>query len=109
MNITVNARHMDVTDTLKQYAEEKASKLPKFYDNIQSIEVILDQDGDQKTVEIIVQAPPRSTLVAHENHQEDMYAGVDKCIDKMSEQLRRHKEKLRNHKGATPTGELEQP
>ena len=37
MVVTVSARHMDVTPALKQYAEEKANKLTKYYDRIQEM------------------------------------------------------------------------
>ncbi len=42
MLITVSSRHMDVTPPLKSYAEQKASKLDKYYDRIQEVEVVFD-------------------------------------------------------------------
>lgn len=99
MNVTINARHMEVTDAIRNYAEEKTQKFPKFFDNIQSVEVILDTEAGQSTVEMVVTATPRSTFVAH-HRDEDMYASIDQCVDKISEQLRRHKDKLRDRKGA---------
>ncbi|MBN1942081.1 MAG: ribosome-associated translation inhibitor RaiA [Phycisphaerae bacterium] len=98
MNITIEARHMDVTDAIRQYAESKVEKLPKYYDNIQSIEVILDMDGGQPSVEIIVQASRKNTFVAH-YRDADLYAGIDGCVDKVSQQLRRHKDKVRDRQG----------
>ena len=38
MNVVVKARHMDVTDAMRQYVESKAGKLPRFYDGILSID-----------------------------------------------------------------------
>lgn len=99
MNITINARHMDATDALKEYAEQKVAKLPKYFDNIHTIEVILDVDGGQPAVEIIAQATKKLTFVAHAR-EEDMYAGIDHCVDKVSEQIRRHKDKVRDRKAS---------
>jgi putative sigma-54 modulation protein len=90
---------MGVTDAIRQYIESKAEKLPKYYDNIQSIEVVLDLDGGQPSVEIIVQATRKSTFVAH-HRDADLYAGIDGCVDKMAQQLRRHKDKVRDRQGA---------
>ena len=104
MNITIEARHMEVTDAIRQYAESKVEKLPKYYDNIQSIEVVVDMDGGQPSVEIIVQASRKNTFVAH-HRDADLYASIDECVDKMAQQLRRHKDKVRDRQGA-PHNEL---
>ena len=100
MNITVNARHMDVTSALREYAETKVEKLSKYYNGIQSIEVILDIEADQPLVEIVVQASRKTTFVAH-HREPDMYASVDQCVDKVAQQLRRHKDKIRDRHGPT--------
>lgn len=97
MRITVSGRHMGVTQSLKQYCEEKALKLTRFYDRIQSIEVILDGKSGVHTAEIIVRTDRADPFVATEQ-QEDAYAAVDLLIDKMERQLTRHKERVRNRK-----------
>lgn len=96
INISVEARHMEATDSIRQYIESKVAKLPKIYDDIHSIEVILDMEADQPTVEVIVTARRKNTFVA-KHRQEDMYACVDQCLDKIVEQIRRHKDKVRHH------------
>lgn len=104
MNITIEARHMEITDAIRQYAESKVQKLPKYYDNIQSIEVIMELDGGKPSVEIIVQGGRKNTFVAR-LREDDLYAGIDGCVDKIAEQLRRHKDKVRDRQG-TPHSEL---
>lgn len=99
MNILVNARHMEVTDAIREFVQNKVSKLPKYYDNVQSIEVHLDREADHSVAEIVVTAKRRSTFVA--THRDpDLYASVDQCLAKISEQLRRHKDKVRDRHGA---------
>ncbi len=107
MNIVVKARHMDATDALRQYAESKVSKLPKFFNQIQSVEVILDMEANQPTVEIVATARHRNTFVAR-HRDEDMYACVDQCFDKIAEQIRRHKGKVRHRQGQPHSVTLEQ-
>lgn len=95
--MTVIARHMDVTPPLKTYAEQKASKLQKYYDRIQEIEVIFDNSKDATRVEMIVNAEHKNMFIAH--HDEgDAYACVDGCVDKLERQLSEHKKKYRNRK-----------
>ena len=97
MQISVTGRHVNVTDEVKTYAEEKAGKLPRFYDRVQAIEVILDHEGDNFTVDMIVTAEGRNHFIAHEAGP-DMFALIDLIVDKLERQLRRHKERFRNRK-----------
>ena len=98
MNIVVKARHMDVTDAMREHVRAKAEKLPRYYDGLQSIDVTLDVDADKPFVEVVVTAKKKSTFVATQRN-DDMYACIDQCIHKISEQLRRHKDKVRNRQG----------
>lgn len=98
MNISINARHMDITDAIRGYAQEKVQKLQRYYDRIMSVEVIIDIDGGTPVVEIVVAATHNNTFVGH-HRGEDMYGCIDNAIHKVEEQLRRHKDRLREHKG----------
>ena len=100
MNVTVKARHMDVTEAIRNYVESKVDRLPRYYDGILSVEVILDVEAEHTVVEMIVSGPRKATFVATARDQ-DLYAGVDGCLAKMAEQLRRHKDKIRHHQGAS--------
>lgn len=104
MNITVKSPHMDVTDSMRQFVEGKMAKLPKFYDGIQSVDVVLNMEADQAVVEIVVTAKRRNTFVAS-HRDDDLYACVDQCLHKVTEQLRRHKDRVRDHQGP-PHNEL---
>lgn len=97
MIVTISGRHMEVTEALKQYAEQKANKLSKYYDLIQEIEVIMDAHKDSTRVEIIVNAEHNGMFIAHHD-QGDAYACIDGCVDKLERQLTDHKERHRNRK-----------
>jgi putative sigma-54 modulation protein len=88
---------MDVTDALKSYAEQKTDKLHKYYDRIQEIEVVFDNQKDGVRVEMIVNAEHKNMFIAQHNDG-DAYACVDGCIEKLERQLTAHKEKVRNRK-----------
>ena len=97
MIVTISGRHMEVTEALKNYAEQKANKLTKYFDRIQEIEVIMDAGKDNISVEFIVNAEHNNIFIA--NHgQGDAYACIDAVTDKLERQLTDHKEKLRNRK-----------
>ena len=97
MIVTISSRHMDVTEPLKTYAEEKANKLNKYYDRIQEIEVVIDALKDSTRVEMIVNAEHKNVFVA-QHDQGDAYACVDGCVHKLERQLSDHKQRIRNRK-----------
>jgi len=101
VTIVVKSRHMDATDALRQYAESKVAKLERLYDRIQSVEVILDVEGDRPKVEIVANATKKTVFVASAagGNGDDMYAVVDDCCEKIFQQVRRHKDKVRDHQG----------
>ena len=106
MQIRVTGRHVEVTDDVRKYVEEKANKLPRFYDRIHAIEVVLDRESEQFAAEIIVRADRKHTFVASDTGP-DTFALIDTLVDKLERQLKRHKEKNRDHKhdskGELPT------
>ena len=98
MKIVVKALHMNVTDAIRTYVETKVSKLPRFYDNVMTIEVVLGVEAEKPVVEIIATAKHKNTFVAT-HRDDDMYAAIDQCLHKVQEQLRRHKDKVRDRQG----------
>jgi len=97
MLVTISSRHMDVSSSLKAYAEQKSNKLTRYYDRIQEIEVVFDNAKEQMKLEIIVSAEHRNMFIARAS-LDDAYACIDNCIDKLERQLSDHKKKYRNRK-----------
>jgi putative sigma-54 modulation protein len=98
LDITINARHVDITDATRAYAQDKASKLDRYLGRIITVEVIVGIDGGSPVVEVVVIAPHNNKFVAT-HRGPDMHACIDTAIHKVEEQLRRHKDKVRDHKG----------
>jgi len=97
MRITVSGRHMSVSDKLKTYATEKSGKLDRYYDRVQSVEVVFDKASDHFVCEVIAKADHQMTFVAKEQREEP-YAAFDIAVKELERQLTRHKEKFRNRK-----------
>lgn len=98
MNITVKTRHMESSDAVTEYVQSKCQKLQRYYDGVKSVEVILDHEADNATTEIVVSAGKKHTFVASSSDA-DMYACIDHCVDKISQQIRRFKDKVRKRQG----------
>ena len=98
MLFTITGKHIDITDALRNHAEEKTSKLPKFYNSINQVEVIIDgNDGGGKSVEIIARGEHSNVFVVTETG-DDPYKSIDIAVHKLERQLRRKKTKQRDNK-----------
>lgn len=97
MKITITGRHMQVHDSVREYALEKTNKLERYNNAIQHIELVVANEGDRKTVEMIATSRVGGKHVAEVEH-EDIFAAIDLLIDKMKRQLERTKEKVKHHK-----------
>lgn len=97
MTVVVTSRHMEVTPPLKSFAEQKVTKLTRYYDRIQEIEVVLEANKDSVRVEVIVNAEHKNMFIANVDGA-DAYACIDQCVDKLERQLSDHKKKVRNRK-----------
>ncbi len=110
MLFTITGKHIEITEAMKEHAQEKASKLPKYYSSVNRVEVIIDgQQGSNINVEIIARGEHSNVFVANEIG-DDAYTCIDMAVHKLERQLRRKKEKERNNKhiGGAEFGEVSQ-
>ncbi|MCC7210710.1 MAG: ribosome-associated translation inhibitor RaiA [Candidatus Brocadia sp.] len=95
-NITIVARHLDITEAIKNYALSKAKKVRKFFEWILQIQITLDIGGDNShIVEMIVSVSRGPTLIAEVSNP-DMYRSIDLVVDKIEAQLKKHKGKIQS-------------
>ena len=98
MLFTITGKHIEITDAIRKHAQEKTEKLPRYYNSITQVEVIIDgNDGSGPSVEVIARAEHSNIFIAKESGA-DTYACIDKAVRKIERQLRRKKEKQRNNK-----------
>jgi len=95
---TITGKHIEITETIRRYAEEKTSKLPKYYNSINRVEVIIDGEPNSKiSVEVIASGEHSRIFVVTET-SEDIYRCIDMAVHKLERQLRRKKGKERDNK-----------
>jgi putative sigma-54 modulation protein len=98
LQVVVTGRHIDITDAMKKHAEEKVSKLPRYYDGINFIEVIIDaSDKVNKSVEVIARAEHNKVFVATDTG-DDLYTCIDMAVHKIERQITKSKTKERDNK-----------
>jgi len=95
---TITGKHVSITEAIRKYAEEKTSKLPKYYSNINQVEVIINgEPGGNITVEIIARGEHSNVFIGTERGQ-DAYQCIDGAVHKLERQLRKKKSRERNKK-----------
>jgi putative sigma-54 modulation protein len=100
MEVKTSGRHVEVTDAIRDYAGGKVARLPRYFDRIQRVDVVVDKKDRTHEVEIQVHVDRTEPFMAKVAGQ-DLYACIDSAVDKLERQLTDHKKKLRNSKGRT--------
>ncbi len=98
MLFTITGKHIEITGAIRRYAEEKTSRLPKYYNSINRVEVVIDgEPGGNTSVEIIARSEHSKIFIVTETG-EDAYRCIDAAVRKLERQLKRKKSKERNNK-----------
>lgn len=94
MEFIIRGDKLKVTDSMKNYIEEKIGKLEKYLENSEDIRVnvVVKVRGNDQIIEVTI--PLRSVILRSEERQTDFYKAVDKVIDKLERQIRKNKTKL---------------
>ncbi len=96
MQVSVTGHHVEVTDSLKSFSEEKIGKLKRHFDNVTDVHVILTVEKLEQKAEATVQVSGAKLFA--EDTQEDMYVAIDNMVHKLDRQIIKHKEKLNSHR-----------
>ena len=96
MQINLTGHHVDITPAIRSYVESKFARLERHFDNMTKIHVILSIEKERQTAEATILVN-KGNIYADSEH-EDMYAAIDLLIDKLDRQIKKHKEKLTDHR-----------
>ena len=98
VQINVSSRHGHLSPASQSKIAAKVSRLKRYFDRITALDVTVDlQRDDLPAVEIVASAEHFHPLVSRE-HAPLLWRSVDGAIQKLEQQLRKHKEKVRDHK-----------
>jgi putative sigma-54 modulation protein len=93
--VTIFGRNVIITDAIRNYAIEKISKIEKFNLRIVDVQMSIEVQKISHTCGIILKVD--HILVKSEGISEDMYASIDKAVDKLQAQIRKYHSKIRDH------------
>ena len=100
MKIIISGKHLKITDAIKNYTEEKINKISKYTDAITEVDVVLSVEDTKSSGQIhkadgLVYAS--GTKIKVETENTDLYAAIDELEEKLERQVRKYKEKQKDH------------
>lgn len=96
MKVAVTGKNVNVTDALRETIEAKMEKLDKYFSKEAEAKVTLSVEKERQIIEATILI--NGSVLRAEEATIDMYNTVDKVIDKLSAQLRKHKTKLERNR-----------
>ena len=95
MRIEYTGQHIEVTPALRAFSDEKFLKLSRHFNHgMIAIHVIFSVQKLQQKVEATVLI--KNAEIHARADAVDMYAAIDRLVDKLDRQLIKHKEKMQN-------------
>ncbi len=92
MKITYVARKVTLRDNFKERVERKLSKFEKIFSDSAEAAVVVTLEKNRQTVEITIK--DNSMVYRAESTMSEMNDALDKVVDLLSRQLRKHKTRL---------------
>jgi putative sigma-54 modulation protein len=96
MMISVTFRNTEGEEWQREYLDEKLKKLKKYVDNPVEARVVLSVEKFRNVAEINLSA--NGLNVNAKEEEKDMHTAIDNAIEKIERQLKKYKEKVREHK-----------
>ena len=93
MKIKIAERHTGASEALRGYVIEKTEALERFFDRIVSVDVVLSVEKERQIADFHAHLTNRKIISAREESG-DMYASIDKAVDRLRRQLVKFKDQL---------------
>ncbi len=92
MKITYTARKVNLRDNFKDRAEKKLSKFGRIFSEDATVNVVVTLEKNRQTVEVTIK--DKSMVYRAEATDAEMNDALDKVVDVLGRQIRKHKAKL---------------
>ncbi len=96
MQVNITFRHLEPTEALKSHVRDRVEHVKRYIDRPSEAHAVLHVENLDHHAEITVKAG--RFLLRGTGRSQDMYASIDTAAERIERQLKKHKEKLYNHK-----------
>lgn len=97
MHIQITGHHLELTDSLRSYVSSKLERIARHYEQVLDVHVVLSVEKLVHKAEATVHVSGGNVFA--DAQAEDMYAAIDALVDKLDRQIKKHKEKISDHRG----------
>jgi len=104
MAISYTFRHMEPSEELRSYVEERVDRLKKYFDSPVDAHIVLTVEKFRHIADMTLSSDGNTTKAVEQT--DDMYSSIDQVMDKIEEQLRRFRSKKKEYKPETIKGEV---
>jgi putative sigma-54 modulation protein len=104
MKLLIHGRNLDVTPAIREYTETKLTRAITHFDGLVKeadvhLSVARNPRVPQQTVEVTVFA--NGTVIRAQEHSDNLYASIDLAAGKLSRQLHRYHDRIKDHHHST--------
>lgn len=93
MKYNIRGNKIEVTVSIKDYLEEKLSKIEKYFDDEGAeVKAVISTKGKDQKIEVTIWSGKYNIRVEEKN--DDLYAAIDLIVDKIERQIRKFKTKV---------------
>jgi putative sigma-54 modulation protein len=94
MKNNIRGEKILVTKAIKNYIEDKLSKLKKYFKNPDDIcsNVVIKLKGHEQAIEVTI--PTTNFTIRGEESNNDLYSAIDLVVEKLEKQIRKNKTRL---------------
>jgi putative sigma-54 modulation protein len=109
MEVTIKGKHTTVPERVKDYARKKVGKLDRYLPSLRDAVVEIAQEGTRSAshryvVQVTVES--NGTYLRAEERASQPRAAIDRAVDVMARQIRRHKQRLYGRSRSTLAKEV---
>lgn len=94
-------RNLENSDTLKEYAREKLERINKYFPDPIKVHIVFSQQRNYLHAVDVQITLHNGLVVKGQEATEDFHSSIDLVMAKIERQLRRYKDRIRDHKPAS--------
>lgn len=94
MKFNIRSQKYEITDAIKDYIQKKMSRLDKYFDspNDLNVNIVIKPKGIEQSVEVTINF--KKIVLRAEESDKDLYAAIDLVVDKLERQIRKNKTRM---------------
>lgn len=92
MKIILSGKNLEITEALREQVNKKVSKLDRYFNEDTEAQVTMTVENYRHIVEVTI--PFNGIVIRAEEATDDMYASIDKVLDKLERQIHKYRTKL---------------